>query len=404
MSRAATVALVLISFATSSLAQKEQFSRSKPHANVGVLGDSTDVPLAAAIAATWAADGRRVQPPLAQIVGSPRALSRGITINTSHVEYDAEVRHHVLLDGIDDQGTIKNMVTGAAQMDGAILVVSADGGPTAQTREHVLLARQVGVPSMTVLLTDVERVGDPALLDLVELEVRDILVTNGFDGSATPIIRGSALGALDRDTASLQAIRDLVGAVDARLPPPTPPAGAPFLMAVEHVGSARGGTVATGRIETGHVAAGDVVEVVGGPAGIVLVVVTVEEQPPVANAGGNRVTRIVLDAMPGDVEPGDVLAAPGTMAAHHEVTALVVDTRPGPAFTPLVPGTYTFEVRRAVVQGDVSLVPGPPDEPEGVQRLRLFFSEPIALSEGTGLSIREGGHTVGAGQVIEILD
>ena len=403
-----TGALVLVGLtlcATDARAVKEKFDRSKPHVSVATLDPLTDgLILMRATAATWESDGHRVQPAsYAQIDNAPEEKERGITINTSHVEYETATRHYEHFDGGD--GTIRNMVTGVAQMDGAIIVVDAPDGPTPQTREHVLLARQVGVPSLVVFLDGVHLVASPAELDLVEEAVRALLTAEGFDGTATPIIRGSALGALNGDPTWQDSIRDLVAALDAWVPIPPRDRDKPFLMPVEDAFSIASGTVATGRIETGVVAAGDDVEIVGlGGSGVFTVDEVTGALESREGPGHGEPTNASVAAR--DVHRGMVIAKPGTITPHARFRAIVVPTTKAGTHgvVPLV-GAYVFDVRTASVDGTASAGPGVPAAGDAGPRVLLIdLAEAVALSVGTPLSMREGGHTVGAGQVTEILD
>jgi elongation factor Tu len=393
---------------------KKRFERTKPHLNIGTMGhiDHGKTTLTAAITKVLHEQDPSVAfTPFDQIDKAPEEKQRGITISIAHVEYETATRHYAHVDMPGHADYIKNMITGAAQVDGAILVVSAPDGPMPQTREHVLLARQVGVPYIVVALNKVDMVDDEELLELVELEVRELLTAYEFPGDDTPIVRVSALKALEGDAAAAQQVVELMAAVDSYIPEPTRDVDKPFLMPVEDVFSITGrGTVATGRIEQGVVKVGDEVEIVGiRPKTIKTVATGVEMFRKLLDAGqaGDNVGVLLRGVKREDIERGQVLAKPGSITPHAEFTAqvYVLSKEEGGRHTPFF-NNYRpqFYFRTTDVTGEVSLPEGtemamPGDNTEMVVRL----IQPVAMAEGLRFAIREGGRTVGAGRVIKIL-
>ena len=392
---------------------KAKFDRSKPHVNIGTIGhvDHGKTTLTAAITKVLAAKGGAEFMDYANIDKAPEERERGITINTSHVEYQTEKRHYAHVDCPGHADYVKNMITGAAQMDGAILVIAATDGPMAQTREHILLARQVGVPRMVVFLNKCDMVDDEELLDLVEMEVREVLTEYGFDGDNTPIIRGSALKALEGDPKYVKAIEDLMDAVDEWIPTPERDNDKPFLMSIEDVFTITGrGTVVTGRVERGQLKLNDTVEIVGLKPTKSTVVTGIEmfrKQLDYAEAGDNAgVLLRGIDRK--DVERGQVLAKPGTVHPHKkfEAQVYVLSKEEGGRHTPFFTNYRPqFYFRTTDVTGVVTL-------PEGTEMvmpgdnvtMTVELIAPIAVENGTKFSIREGGHTVGAGSVTNIIE
>ena len=392
---------------------KEKFDRSKPHVNIGTIGhvDHGKTTLTAAITKVLAEKGGAEFMDYANIDKAPEERERGITINTAHVEYQTDKRHYAHVDCPGHADYVKNMITGAAQMDGAILVIAATDGPMAQTREHILLARQVGVPRMVVFLNKCDMVDDEELLDLVEMEVRELLTEYGFDGDNTPIIRGSALKALEGDPKYVKAIEDLMDAVDEWIPTPERDNDKPFLMSIEDVFTITGrGTVVTGRVERGQLKLNDTVEIVGLKPTKSTVVTGIEmfrKQLDYAEAGDNAgVLLRGIDRK--DVERGQVLAKPGTVHPHKKFKAqvYVLSKEEGGRHTPFFTNYRPqFYFRTTDVTGVVTL-------PEGTEMvmpgdnvtMTVELIAPIAVENGTKFSIREGGHTVGAGSVTEIIE
>ena len=392
---------------------KAKFDRSKPHVNIGTIGhvDHGKTTLTADITKVLAAKGGAEFMDYANIDKAPEERERGITINTSHVEYQTEKRHYAHVDCPGHADYVKNMITGAAQMDGAILVIAATDGPMAQTREHILLARQVGVPRMVVFLNKCDMVDDEELLDLVEMEVRELLTEYGFDGDNTPIIRGSALKALEGDPKYVKAIEDLMDAVDEWIPTPERDNDKPFLMSIEDVFTITGrGTVVTGRVERGQLKLNDTVEIVGLKPTKSTVVTGIEmfrKQLDYAEAGDNAgVLLRGIDRK--DVERGQVLAKPGTVHPHKkfEAQVYVLSKEEGGRHTPFFTNYRPqFYFRTTDVTGVVTL-------PEGTEMvmpgdnvtMTVELIAPIAVENGTKFSIREGGHTVGAGSVTNIIE
>ena len=392
---------------------KAKFDRSKPHVNIGTIGhvDHGKTTLTAAITTVLAAKGGAEFMDYANIDKAPEERERGITINTAHVEYQTDKRHYAHVDCPGHADYVKNMITGAAQMDGAILVIAATDGPMAQTREHILLARQVGVPRMVVFLNKCDMVDDEELLDLVEMEVRELLTEYGFDGDNTPIIRGSALKALEGDPKYVKAIEDLMDAVDEWIPTPERDNDKPFLMSIEDVFTITGrGTVVTGRVERGQLKLNDTVEIVGLKPTKSTVVTGIEmfrKQLDYAEAGDNAgVLLRGIDRK--DVERGQVLAKPGTVHPHKkfEAQVYVLSKEEGGRHTPFFTNYRPqFYFRTTDVTGVVTL-------PEGTEMvmpgdnvtMTVELIAPIAVENGTKFSIREGGHTVGAGSVTNIIE
>ena len=389
-----------------------KYDRSKPHVNIGTIGhvDHGKTTLTAAITTVLHKKGLSEAVDYANIDKAPEERQRGITINTSHVEYETEKRHYAHVDCPGHADYVKNMITGAAQMDGAILVIAATDGPMVQTREHILLARQVGVPRMVVFMNKCDMVEDAELLDLVEVEIRELLSEYGFDGDNTPIIRGSALKALEGDANYEQAIMDLMAAVDEWIETPARDTDKPFLMPIEDVFTITGrGTVVTGRVERGMLKLNDEVEIVGIKPTKKSVVTGIEmfhKQLDDAEAGDNA--GILLRGITRDeVERGQVLAKPGTVTPHTKFKAQVYilskeeGGRHTPFFTNYRPQFY---FRTTDVTGVIELPAGvemvmPGDNVE----MTVELIAPIAIENGTKFSIREGGRTVGAGNVSEII-
>jgi elongation factor Tu len=392
---------------------KETFKREKPHVNVGTIGhvDHGKTTLTAAITDVLSKRGLAAKKNYDEIDGAPEEKERGITINTAHVEYQTDTRHYAHVDCPGHADYVKNMITGAAQMDGAILVVAATDGPMPQTKEHILLARQVGVPQIVVFMNKVDLVDDPELLDLVEMEVRDLLTSYGFDGEKTPVIRGSATGALSGDQKWLDAVTELMNAVDTYIPLPPRPIDQPFLMSVEDVFSITGrGTVATGRIERGIVKVGEAVEIVGlMDAPMSSTVTGVEMFKKLLDQGqaGDNAGLLLRGIEKKDIRRGMVICAPKTITPHTDFKAevYVLSKEEGGRHTPFF-NKYRpqFYFRTTDVTGECSL-------PEGTEMvmpgdnvsITVKLIQPIAMEKGLKFAIREGGRTVGAGQVTEIV-
>ena len=391
---------------------KEHFERTKPHCNIGTIGhvDHGKTTLTAAICTTLAAKGLASAKKFDEIDNAPEEKARGITINTSHVEYQTENRHYAHVDCPGHADYVKNMVTGAAQMDGAILVVAATDGPMPQTREHILLAHQVGVPKIVVFLNKCDMVDDPELLELVEEEVRDLLKQYGYDGDNTPIIRGSALKALEGDPAYQDKIMDLMKAVDEYIPQPVRETDKPFLMPIEDVFTITGrGTVATGRIERGIVRLNDKVERVGLGDTTEYVVTGVEMFRKLLDdaQAGDNVGLLLRGAEKKDIIRGMVLAAPKSVTPHTHFKGqiYVLKKEEGGRHTPFMNGYRPqFYFRTTDVTGTIKL-------PEGVEMVTpgdnvtidVELIAPIAMEKQLRFAIREGGRTVGAGSVTEII-
>lgn len=394
---------------------KEKFSREKPHCNIGTIGhvDHGKTTLTAAIATTLAKSGGATAMAYDQIDKAPEEKERGITISTSHVEYQTANRHYAHVDCPGHADYVKNMITGAAQMDGAILVCSAADGPMPQTREHILLARQVGVPAIVVFLNKVDMVDDAELLELVEMEVRELLTAYKFKGDEIPIIRGSALKALEGDTSDIgePAIHKLMEAVDSYIPQPERAVDKPFLMPVEDVFSISGrGTVVTGRIERGIVKPGDEIEIIGIRPTVKTTVTGVEMFRKLLDDGraGDNVGCLLRGTKKEEVERGQVLAKPGSVSPHKKfkAEAYILTKEEGGRHTPFFAGYRPqFYFRTTDVTGVVSLKPGvemimPGDNAE----MTVELIAPIAMEKELRFAIREGGRTVGAGVVTEIVE
>ena len=395
---------------------KEQFQRNKPHVNIGTIGhvDHGKTTLTAAITNTLAEKGFAQKKSYADIDAAPEERERGITINTAHVEYETDKRHYAHVDCPGHADYVKNMITGAAQMDGAILVVSAADGPMPQTREHILLARQVGVPALVVFMNKVDLVDDPEMLELVEMEVRELLDTYQFDGDNAAVIQGSALRALEGDPTYVQRIKDLMDAVDAQIPEPIRLTDKPFLMPIEDVFSITGrGTVATGRIERGVINVGDSVEIIGmqkeGEKPLVSTVTGVEMFRKILDRGeaGDNAGILLRGIDKEAIRRGMVICAPKSVNPHVEFKCevYVLSKEEGGRHTPFFKGYRPqFYFRTTDVTGDCTL-------PDGVEMvmpgdnvtLNVKLLSPIAMEKGLRFAIREGGRTVGAGQVTEII-
>lgn len=392
----------------------EKFERSKPHVNVGTIGhvDHGKTTLTAAILKVLAAGGKKASDKsVDQIDAAPEEKERGITIATAHVEYETDTRHYAHVDCPGHADYVKNMITGAAQMDGAILVVAATDGPMPQTREHILLARQVGVPYIVVFLNKCDMVEDKELIDLVEEEVRDLLKQYEFPGDETPIIRGSALQALENPSGEHgQAILDLLGATDKHIPEPTRDVDQPFLMPIEDIFSIEGrGTVVTGRIERGAINLNDEIEIVGLKETTKTVVTGIEMFNKQLDKGmaGDNAGILLRGTKKEDVERGQVLAKPGTITPHTEFEAqvYVLSKDEGGRHKPFFKGYKPqFYIRTTDVTGEITL-------PEGTEmvmpgdtiNLVVKLIAPIALEEKMKFAIREGGRTVGAGAIVKII-
>ena len=391
---------------------KEKFDRSKPHVNIGTIGhvDHGKTTLTAAITHYLAKSGNAKVMNYDQIDGAPEEKARGITINTAHVEYQTAARHYAHVDCPGHADYVKNMITGAAQMDGAILVVAATDGPMPQTREHILLAHQVGVPHMVVFLNKCDMVDDEELIDLVEMEVRELLTANGFDGDNAPVIRGSALKGGEGDPKWEAKLGELMDAVDAYIPTPVREVDKPFLMSVEDVFTITGrGTVATGRVERGALKLGEEVEIVGLKETRKTVVTGIEMFRKLLDAAtaGDNVGALLRGVNRDEIERGQVLAKPGSVKPHTQFQAqvYVLSKEEGGRHTPFVANYRPqFYFRTTDVTGVIKL-------PEGVEMvmpgdnidMEVTLIAPIAVEQGTTFSIREGGRTVGAGNVISII-
>ncbi len=392
---------------------KEKFDRDKPHVNVGTIGhvDHGKTTLTAAITKTLAEKGGTEEKTFDEIDNAPEEKERGITIATSHVEYETDNRHYAHVDCPGHADYVKNMITGAAQMDGAILVVSAPDGPMPQTREHILLARQVNVPYVVVYLNKTDMVDDEELLELVEEEVRDLLNEYEFPGADVPIIKGSALKALEGDEEARQSIIDLAAALDEYIPEPERDLDKPFLMPVEDVFSITGrGTVATGRIEQGVVNTGDEVEIVGIHDSSKTVVTGVEMFRKILDEGraGDNVGCLLRGTKREEIERGQVLCKPGSITPHTKYKAEVycLKKEEGGRHTPFVSGYRPqFYFRTTDVTGVVKLPEGrefvAPGENAGME---VELIQPIAMDQGLRFAIREGGRTVGSGVVTEVIE
>jgi elongation factor Tu len=392
---------------------KEKFERTKPHVNVGTIGhvDHGKTTLTAALTKIMAEKFGGEFKAYDQIDNAPEERARGITIATAHVEYESDKRHYAHVDCPGHADYVKNMITGAAQMDGAILVVSAADGPMPQTREHILLARQVGVPFIVVYMNKADMVDDPELLELVEMEVRELLDSYEFPGDDTPVIVGSALKALEGDASHIESIHKLVDALDAYIPTPERDTDKPFLMPIEDVFSISGrGTVVTGRVERGKVKVGEEVEIVGMRDTTKTTCTGVEMFRKLLDEGvaGDNVGVLLRGTKRDDVERGQVLAKPGTITPHtyFEAEVYVLSKDEGGRHTPFFNGYRPqFYFRTTDVTGSVDL-------PEGVEmvmpgdnvKMTVKLIAPIAMEEGLRFAIREGGRTVGAGVVAKIIE
>ena len=392
---------------------KENFDRSKPHVNIGTIGhvDHGKTTLTAAITKVLSEKGLAEKKDFSSIDSAPEEKERGITINTAHVEYSTLARHYAHVDCPGHADYVKNMVTGAAQMDGAILVVAATDGPMPQTREHILLARQVGVPQLVVFMNKVDMVDDPELLELVEMEIRELLSFYEFDGDNIPVIQGSALGGLNGDAKWVATIDALMDAVDSWIPLPKRDIEKPFLMPVEDVFSITGrGTVATGRIETGIVNSGESVDILGmGAENLKSVVTGVEMFRKILDRGeaGDNVGLLLRGVEKSDIRRGMVICKPGSVKPHTHLKAevYILSKEEGGRHTPFF-NKYRpqFYFRTTDVTGEIML-------PAGVEMcmpgdnltIDVTLLSPVAMDKGLRFAIREGGRTVGAGQVTEIL-
>ena len=390
---------------------KAKFERNKPHVNIGTIGhvDHGKTTTTAAITKYLSLLGKAKFEAYDQIDGAPEEKARGITINTAHVEYETENRHYAHVDCPGHADYVKNMITGAAQMDGAILVIAATDGPMAQTREHILLARQVGVPKMVVFMNKCDMVDDEELLELVEMEIRDLLNEYGYDGDNTPIIRGSALKALEGDPKWVESINQLMDAVDTWIPTPVRDNDKPFLMSIEDVFTITGrGTVVTGRVERGTLKLNDEVEIVGIKPTQKTVVTGIEmfrKQLDFAEAGDNAGV-LLRGIAREDVERGQVLAKPGTVTPHtkFEAEVYILTKEEGGRHTPFFANYRPqFYFRTTDVTGVIELPQGTEMVMPGDNvTITVELIHPIALEQGTKFSIREGGRTVGAGSVSKI--
>ncbi len=395
---------------------KEQFQRTKPHVNVGTIGhiDHGKTTLTGAILSTQANKGLAQFKSYADIAkgGTVRDETKTVTIAVAHVEYQSDKRHYAHIDCPGHADFIKNMITGAAQMDGAILVVSAADGPMPQTREHVLLARQVAVPALVVFLNKCDLVDDPELLELVELEVRELLNKYGFPGDDTPVVRGSALPAYQnpKDPEVTKCIQELMDAIDSFIPEPVRAVDKPFLMAVEDVFSIEGrGTVATGRIERGVVKVGEEIEIVGLNESRKVIVTGVEMFRKLLDQGqaGDNVGCLLRGVKRDDVERGQVLAKPGSITPHTKFEAEVycLSKEEGGRHTPFFSGYRPqFYFRTTDVTGTANLVDAEMCMPGDNVRISVELHKPIAMDDGVRFAIREGGRTVGSGVVTKILE
>ena len=393
---------------------KEKFERTKPHCNIGTIGhvDHGKTTLTAAITKVLAEEGGASFTAYDQIDKAPEERARGITISTAHVEYETKNRHYAHVDCPGHADYVKNMITGAAQMDGAILVVSAADGPMPQTREHILLARQVGVPAIVVYMNKVDQVDDPELLELVEMEIRDLLSSYGFPGDEIPIVKGSALAVLEDSDKKIghDSIVELMEAVDSYIPEPTRPLDQPFLMPIEDVFSISGrGTVVTGRVERGVLHVGDEIEIVGIRPTAKTTCTGIEMFRKLLDEGeaGDNIGVLLRGTKREEVERGQVLAAPGSITPHTDFTSecYILTKEEGGRHTPFFSNYRPqFYFRTTDVTGTIAL-------PEGTEMvmpgdnvtITVQLLHPIAMSEGLRFAIREGGRTVGAGVVSKIL-
>ena len=392
---------------------KETFKRDKPHVNVGTIGhiDHGKTTLTAAITTILASKGMAQAKKYDEIDAAPEEKERGITINTAHVEYQTANRHYAHVDCPGHADYVKNMITGAAQMDGAILVVAATDGPMPQTKEHILLARQVGVPKIVVFMNKVDLVDDPELLELVEMEIRDLLTFYGFDGANTPIIKGSAIKALEGEAEAVKQVEELMEAVDTYIPLPPRPVDQPFLMSVEDVFSITGrGTVATGRIERGVIKTGDPVQILGmGAENLTSTITGVEMFRKILDRGeaGDNVGLLLRGIEKDQIARGMVICKPNSVTPHAKFKAevYVLSKEEGGRHTPFF-NKYRpqFYFRTTDVTGTIEL----PEDKEMVLpgdniSMKVSLIAPIAMEEGLRFAIREGGRTVGAGVVAKII-
>ncbi len=393
---------------------KEKFDRSKPHVNIGTIGhvDHGKTTLTAAITTVLAEKGLSEVRDFSSIDNAPEEKERGITINTSHVEYQTASRHYAHVDCPGHADYVKNMITGAAQMDGAILVVAATDGPMPQTREHILLARQVGVPAIVVFMNKVDMVEDAELLELVEMEIRELLSFYKFDGDNTPIIKGSALGGLNKDAKWVEKIMELMDAVDSYIPLPPRDKDKPFLMPVEDVFTITGrGTVATGRIEAGVINSNDAVEIIGmGEEKLTSTVTGVEMFRKILDYGeaGDNVGLLLRGIDKKDIRRGMVIVKPGSIKAHKKFKAevYVLKKEEGGRHTPFH-NKYRpqFYLRTTDVTGEITLEAGREMVMPGDNvTITVELHAPVAMDKGLRFAMREGGRTVGAGQVTEIIE
>lgn len=394
--------------------KKEKFERSKPHLNIGTIGhvDHGKTTLTAAITKVLSEQPDNPTKPMKfdEIDNAPEEKERGVTINITHVEYETDKRHYAHIDAPGHADYIKNMITGAAQMDGAILVISAADGPMPQTREHVILARQVNVPALVVFLNKVDQVDDPEIIDLVEADVRDLLSKYEYPGDEVPIIKGSALKAMEGDKEAEKQILELMKQVDEYIPDPKRDADKPFLMPVEDVFSIKGrGTVATGRVERGKLEVNEEVEIVGLKDTEKTTVTGLEMFRKTLDytEAGDNVGVLLRGVEKGDIDRGQVLAKPGSVTPHTEFEAevYILSKEEGGRHTPFFSGYKPqFFVRTADVTGEVTL-------PEGIEmvmpgdsaKMRVKLIQPVAMEEGLRFAIREGGSTVGAGAITKII-
>ena len=394
---------------------KEKFERTKPHCNIGTIGhvDHGKTTLTAAITKVLAKKGEAEFVDYANIDKAPEERARGITINTSHVEYETEKRHYAHVDCPGHADYVKNMITGAAQMDGAILVVSAADGPMPQTREHILLARQVGVPALVVYMNKVDQVDDPELLELVEMEIRDLLSSYNFPGDEIPIIKGSALAVLEDGDKTLgeESILKLMDAIDTYIPQPDRPKDKPFLMPIEDVFSISGrGTVVTGRVERGVIKVGDTIEIVGIKPTQTTTCTGVEMFRKLLDQGeaGDNIGVLLRGTKREEVERGQVLAAPKSITPHKvfESECYILTKEEGGRHTPFFSNYRPqFYFRTTDVTGTIELAPGVEMVMPGDNvKIKVSLITPIAMDEGLRFAIREGGHTVGAGVVAKIIE
>ncbi len=392
---------------------KETFKREKPHVNVGTIGhvDHGKTTLTAAITDVLSQRGLASKKNYDEIDGAPEEKERGITINTAHVEYQTDTRHYAHVDCPGHADYVKNMITGAAQMDGAILVVAATDGPMPQTKEHILLARQVGVPQVVVFMNKVDLVDDAELLDLVEMEIRELLTSYGFDGDNTPIIRGSATGALAGEAQWVEKVNELMNAVDTYIPLPPRPIDQPFLMSVEDVFSITGrGTVATGRIERGIIKVGEACEIVGlmdTPMSSTVTGVEMFKKLLDQGQAGDNAGLLLRGIEKKDIRRGMVICAPKSITPHTDFKAevYVLSKEEGGRHTPFF-NKYRpqFYFRTTDVTGECTLPAGTEMVMPGDNvSISVTLIQPIAMEKGLKFAIREGGRTVGAGQVTEIV-